>query len=53
MSVRNAVLIPLIQNVVTQISNILSDKEGLVRRTQLQRAEYKILGKVNPIQTEA
>ncbi|ORY98749.1 apoptosis antagonizing transcription factor-domain-containing protein [Syncephalastrum racemosum] len=33
------------QNVVTQISNILSDKQGLVRRTQLQRAEYKILGK--------
>lgn len=25
----------------------MNDKEGLVRRTQLQRAEYKILGKVS------
>lgn len=33
---------------MTQIRNILSDKESLVKRTQLQRSEYKILGKVCP-----
>lgn len=37
------------QNVMTQIGNILSDKESLIKRTQLQRAEYKILGKVTSL----
>ncbi|KAI8343135.1 apoptosis antagonizing transcription factor-domain-containing protein [Chlamydoabsidia padenii] len=39
------------QGILTQIDNLMNDKEGLVRRTQLQRAEYKILGK--NITTEA
>ncbi|KAI8097241.1 apoptosis antagonizing transcription factor-domain-containing protein [Halteromyces radiatus] len=41
------------QNILTQIDNLMSDKQGLVKRTQLQRAEYKILGKVasTPITT--
>ncbi|KAI9488755.1 apoptosis antagonizing transcription factor-domain-containing protein [Zychaea mexicana] len=33
------------QNIMTQVSNIMSDKENLVRRTQLQRSEYRVLGK--------
>ncbi|CAO3592518.1 unnamed protein product [Absidia cylindrospora] len=35
------------QNILTQIDNMMSDKQGLLKRTRLQRAEYKILGKVN------
>lgn len=34
------------QNIMTQIEAVLSDKEGLVKRTQLQRSDYHILGKV-------
>ncbi|KAJ8658563.1 hypothetical protein O0I10_005603 [Lichtheimia ornata] len=33
------------QNVMTQIDNIMNDKDRLIRRTQLQRNDYKILGK--------
>ncbi|KAI7854972.1 apoptosis antagonizing transcription factor-domain-containing protein [Circinella umbellata] len=33
------------QNIMTQVGNIMSDKENLVRRTQLQRSEYRVLGK--------
>ncbi|KAI9302286.1 apoptosis antagonizing transcription factor-domain-containing protein [Cunninghamella echinulata] len=33
------------QNILTQIDNIMQDKEGLIKRTRLQRADYKILGK--------
>ncbi|KAI8149031.1 apoptosis antagonizing transcription factor-domain-containing protein, partial [Fennellomyces sp. T-0311] len=33
------------QNIMTQVSNIMADKENLVRRTQLQRSEYRVLGK--------
>ncbi|KAI9275507.1 apoptosis antagonizing transcription factor-domain-containing protein [Phascolomyces articulosus] len=33
------------QNIMTQVNNIMSDKENLVRRTQLQRSEYRVLGK--------
>ncbi|ORZ20391.1 apoptosis antagonizing transcription factor-domain-containing protein [Absidia repens] len=33
------------QNILTQIDNMMSDKQGLLKRTRLQRAEYKILGK--------
>lgn len=35
------------QNIMTQIENVLADQESLLKRTQLQRSEYKILGKVN------
>ncbi|KAI7865764.1 apoptosis antagonizing transcription factor-domain-containing protein [Spinellus fusiger] len=34
------------QNILTQVENVLSDKETLIKRTQLQRAAYSILGKV-------
>ncbi|KAG0164520.1 hypothetical protein DFQ28_005774 [Apophysomyces sp. BC1034] len=34
------------QNILTQVENMMGDKEKLIRRTQLQRTEYKILGKV-------
>ncbi|KAG0947833.1 hypothetical protein G6F57_004373 [Rhizopus arrhizus] len=34
------------QNIMTQIENVLHDKENLVKRTQLQRSDYKIIGKV-------
>lgn len=30
---------------MTQIENIMNDKDRLIRRTQLQRNDYKILGK--------
>lgn len=30
---------------MTQIDNIMNDKDRLIRRTQLQRNDYKILGK--------
>ncbi|KAI8888685.1 TRAUB-domain-containing protein [Backusella circina FSU 941] len=33
------------QNIMTQIDNMLSDKAGLIKRTQLQRSEYKVIGK--------
>lgn len=32
---------------MTQIDNVLSDKPGLIKRTQLQRSEYKVIGKEN------
>ncbi|CAO3610192.1 unnamed protein product [Mucor fragilis] len=35
------------QNILSQIESTMSDKSGLIKRTQLQRADYKILGKVN------
>ncbi|KAF7729117.1 hypothetical protein EC973_004885 [Apophysomyces ossiformis] len=34
------------QNILTQVENMMSDKEKLIKRTQLQRTEYNILGKV-------
>ncbi|KAI9280071.1 apoptosis antagonizing transcription factor-domain-containing protein [Sporodiniella umbellata] len=34
------------QNIMTQIDTVLGDKEGLIKRTQLQRSDYHILGKV-------
>ncbi|KAL0093225.1 apoptosis antagonizing transcription factor-domain-containing protein [Phycomyces blakesleeanus] len=40
------------QSIMTQIDNTLADSETLVKRTQLQRAEYKILGKPEPIEEE-
>ncbi|KAI8333801.1 apoptosis antagonizing transcription factor-domain-containing protein [Choanephora cucurbitarum] len=33
------------QNIMTQIDNALADKPSLIKRTQLQRSDYKVLGK--------
>ena len=33
------------QNIMTQIENALADKPSLIKRTQLQRSDYKVLGK--------
>lgn len=33
------------RNIVTQIEQVLMDKERLIRRTQTRRAEYQIMGK--------
>ncbi|KAI8916083.1 apoptosis-antagonizing transcription factor [Gorgonomyces haynaldii] len=33
------------QGILDQIKNVLSDKERLIKRTQLKRADYKIIGK--------
>ncbi|KAI8074904.1 apoptosis antagonizing transcription factor-domain-containing protein [Gongronella butleri] len=33
------------QNILTQIDNVMAEKDSLIKRTQLQRAEYTILGK--------
>ena len=35
------------QNILSQIESSMSDKSGLIKRTQLQRSDYKVLGKVN------
>ncbi|CEP09490.1 hypothetical protein [Parasitella parasitica] len=35
------------QNILSQIESTMSDKPGLIKRTQLQRSDYKVLGKVN------
>ncbi|KAL9547531.1 hypothetical protein PS6_007087 [Mucor atramentarius] len=35
------------QNILSQIESAMSDKSGLIKRTQLQRSDYKVLGKVN------
>lgn len=35
------------QNIMAQIENAMADKDGLIKRTQLQRSDYKVLGKVN------
>ncbi len=32
---------------MSQIENAMNDKDGLIKRTQLQRSDYKIIGKVN------
>ncbi|KAI9341577.1 apoptosis antagonizing transcription factor-domain-containing protein [Pilaira anomala] len=34
------------QNIMSQIENAMADKSGLIKRTQLQRSDYKIIGKV-------
>lgn len=33
------------QNIMSQIENAMADKTGLIKRTQLQRSDYKIIGK--------
>jgi len=35
------------QSIVSQIEQLLADKERLIKRTQLKRSDYKSLGKVN------
>lgn len=34
---------------MSQIENAMADKEGLIKRTQLSRSEYKVIGKVNVV----
>jgi len=35
------------QSIVSQIEQLLTDKDRLIKRTQLKRSDYKSLGKVN------
>ncbi|CAO3637836.1 unnamed protein product [Mucor hiemalis] len=37
------------QNIMSQIENAMGDTNSLVKRTQLQRSDYKIIGKVNVV----
>ncbi|XP_051961047.1 protein AATF [Xyrauchen texanus] len=36
------------RNILTQVEQVLMDKERLVRRTQTRRSEYRVLGKPEP-----
>lgn len=36
------------RNILTQVEQVLMDKERLVRRTQTRRSEYRVLGKKEP-----
>ncbi|XP_043095301.1 protein AATF isoform X2 [Puntigrus tetrazona] len=40
------------RNILTQVEQVLTDKERLVRRTQTRRSEYRVLGKPEPITPE-
>ncbi|XDV19977.1 hypothetical protein PO909_025363 [Leuciscus waleckii] len=40
------------RNILTQVEQVLMDKERLVRRTQTRRSEYRVLGKPEPIAPE-
>uniref|UniRef100_A0A673LAN7 Protein AATF-like n=1 Tax=Sinocyclocheilus rhinocerous TaxID=307959 RepID=A0A673LAN7_9TELE len=40
------------RNILTQVEQVLMDKERLVRRTQTRRSEYRVLGKPEPITPE-
>ncbi|XP_059397740.1 protein AATF-like [Carassius carassius] len=40
------------RNILTQVEQVLMDKERLVRRTQTHRSEYRVLGKLEPITPE-
>ncbi|XP_056314590.1 protein AATF isoform X4 [Danio aesculapii] len=40
------------RNILTQVEQVLMDKERLVRRTQTRRSEYRILGKPEPVTPE-
>ncbi|XP_067293969.1 protein AATF isoform X2 [Pseudorasbora parva] len=37
------------RNILTQVEQVLMDKDRLVRRTQTRRSEYRVLGKPEPI----
>ncbi|KAG9333637.1 hypothetical protein JZ751_010788 [Albula glossodonta] len=36
------------RNILTQIEQVLTDKERLLRRTQTKRSEYRVLGRAEP-----
>lgn len=40
------------RNILTQVEQVLMDKERLLRRTQMRRSEYRVLGKPEPIMPE-
>ncbi|KAA0716494.1 Protein AATF [Triplophysa tibetana] len=40
------------RNILTQVEQVLMDKERLVRRTQTRRSQYRVLGKPEPIAAE-
>ncbi|XP_042580918.1 protein AATF [Cyprinus carpio] len=40
------------RNILTQVEQVLMDKERLVRRTQTRRSEYRVLGKPEPTTPE-
>ncbi|XP_016151389.1 protein AATF-like isoform X2 [Sinocyclocheilus grahami] len=40
------------RNILTQVEQVLMDKERLVRRTQTRRSKYRVLGKPEPITPE-
>ncbi|XP_051748866.1 protein AATF isoform X2 [Ctenopharyngodon idella] len=40
------------RNILTQVEQVLMDKERLLRRTQTRRSEYRVLGKPEPITPE-
>ncbi|XP_050967170.1 protein AATF isoform X3 [Labeo rohita] len=40
------------RNILTQVEQVLMDKERLVKRTQTRRSEYRVLGKPEPITPE-
>ncbi|XP_055056894.2 protein AATF [Misgurnus anguillicaudatus] len=40
------------RNILTQVEQVLMDKERLVRRTQTRRSQYRVLGKPEPITPE-
>lgn len=40
------------RNILTQVEQVLMDKERLVRRTQTRRSEYRVLGKPEPVTPE-
>ncbi|ROK23421.1 Protein AATF [Anabarilius grahami] len=40
------------RNILTQVEQVLMDKERLLRRTKIQRSEYRVLGKPEPITPE-
>lgn len=40
------------QNIMSQIENAMADKTGLIKRTQLQRSDYKVIGKADATEEE-
>ncbi|KAJ8266385.1 hypothetical protein GJAV_G00129840 [Gymnothorax javanicus] len=40
------------RNILTQVEQVLMDKERLLRRTQTKRSEYRILGQAEPLASD-
>uniref|UniRef100_A0A8C2FCG4 Apoptosis antagonizing transcription factor n=1 Tax=Cyprinus carpio TaxID=7962 RepID=A0A8C2FCG4_CYPCA len=51
-AVRNGPPTAFDRNILTQVEQVLMDKERLVRRTQTRRSEYRVLGKPEPTTPE-